>query len=381
MKILLGVPEYPPYHVGGGGEVFKNLAENYKKLGHEVVVMYGYYPTKTRSEDIKEYINKNGIKFYRIPEILYPKTKPFLRTVMPPNLQALFKLRKIIEQERPDIAHLHGYGFILIYLISRVLNKCRINYVFTIHGYPEIQKKSSLAVHLAWRVFERQLVRPVLRRAFRVTCISNYIKNDSRNIRKADSVVIYNGINTNDFKETRTDIDVRIKHRIPANGLCIFSLGRIAEMKGFQVVINLLPALKKNGQVVKYLIAGQDDGYKAQLEQLVHTLNITECVEFVGCLSLEEKKQYIKQCDVFAIPSLWEPFGLVALEGMIFKKPILSGGNGALGEVMDGYLGWIDLSQIRSLRQGHLPDSIQYDCGKWDWKNIVPQYISVLIPI
>jgi len=47
MKILLGVPEYPPYNVGGGGEVFKKIAEGFRALGHEVIVLYGYYNTKS----------------------------------------------------------------------------------------------------------------------------------------------------------------------------------------------------------------------------------------------------------------------------------------------------------------------------------------------
>jgi glycogen synthase len=46
MKILLGVPEYPPHNIGGGGEIFRQLAKNYLELGHEVVVVYGYYPNR-----------------------------------------------------------------------------------------------------------------------------------------------------------------------------------------------------------------------------------------------------------------------------------------------------------------------------------------------
>jgi glycogen synthase len=45
MKILLCVPEYPPYHIGGGGEVYKNLAEYYHDQGNQVVVVYGFYPS------------------------------------------------------------------------------------------------------------------------------------------------------------------------------------------------------------------------------------------------------------------------------------------------------------------------------------------------
>jgi glycogen synthase len=95
MKILLAVPEYPPYHIGGGGEVYKNLAENYSKLGHDVVVIYGYYPSKSWFFNIKVY-EKNNIKFYQIPEIPHPKNYPFLRTVMPPNLNSFWNCSIIL---------------------------------------------------------------------------------------------------------------------------------------------------------------------------------------------------------------------------------------------------------------------------------------------
>ena len=137
MKILLGVPEYPPYHIGGGGEVFKNLAENYKELGYEIVVVYGYYPTNSWNENIKEWTDKKGIKFYQIPEIPYPKSMPFLRTVMPCNLKAWLKLRKIVKKENPDVAHLHGYGLLFVNILSKILYKLKTKYIFTIHGYPE----------------------------------------------------------------------------------------------------------------------------------------------------------------------------------------------------------------------------------------------------
>lgn len=344
MKILLGVPEYPPHHVGGGGEVYKALADNYRKLGHEVVVIYGYYPTTSWNEEVEEYIDEQGIKFYQIPEIPYPKSKPFLRTVMPPNLKAWSKLNLIIKNEKPDVAHLHGYGFVLVYLFYKALCRQTIPYVFTIHGYPETQNNSGMLIRLVWNLFEKIMIQPVLRHAKKVTCISKFIQNDPRNITHDNSIVIYNGISIEDYKNVKHDIDVRTLHNIPLNALVIFSLGRIAEMKGFQDVIKLLPSYKETGKEIMYLIAGTDDGYKSSLEAIIKDLHLENNVQFVGFLDLETKKQYIDQCDIFAIPSLWEPFGLVALEGMVLGKRILTSGKGALGEVLEGYANIIQIS-------------------------------------
>src|SRR3989344_5654809 len=244
MKILLGVPEYPPHHVGGGGEVFKNLAENYKKLGHEVAVIYGYYPTKSWNEEIKEFTNE-GIKFYQIPEIPYPKSSPYLRTVMPPNLKAWFKLKSIITKEKPDVAHLHGYGFIFINKLGKILHKKKIPYIFTIHGYPETQNSKNFFIRLIYKIFEKYSIKKSLKNSIKITAISDYIKNDKRNTNIEKSLTIYNGINFGNYKKDRKKINVRKKHRVDKNTKIILSLGRIAKMKGFHLIINKIPEFLK----------------------------------------------------------------------------------------------------------------------------------------
>lgn len=381
MKILLGVPEYPPHHVGGGGEVYKALAENYKKLGHDVVVVSGYYPTSSWSEDIKEYVDANGIKFYQIPEIPYPKSKPFLRTVMPPNLKVLNKIKMVLKKEKPDVAHLHGYGFFFIYLLYKYLRRQNVEYIFTIHGYPETQNSSGFLIRYIWKIFERIFVQPVMRHAKKVTCVSNYIKEDKRNISKLNSVVIYNGINTEDYKYVKHDINIRDLYNINPSTTVILSLGRIAKMKGFQEVIERLPDYKeRTKRSVVYLIGGQDDGYKGSLDVLVQTLGLEENVKFVGFLDLETKKQYIDQCDVFAVPSLWEPFGLVALEGMIYNKPILTTNGGALKEILEGYSKKVVLYQADFADQVEQQKSVKavFDPSRFDYKIIAEDYLQNL---
>lgn len=378
MKILLGLPEYPPFHVGGGGEVFKNLAENYKKLGHEVVVIYGYYPTKSWRENIREYTDKNGIKFYQIPEIPYPKSMLFLRTTMPCNLKAWLKLNKIIKKENPDVAHLHGYGLIFVNILSRILHKLKIKYIFTIHGYPETQNKSNFMVKTIWNLYIKFIMNQTLKRAGKITCISDYIKDDKRNIYKEKSVTIFNGINFKDFENVKNNIDIRKKHNIESNVEVIFSLGRIAKMKGYQEIIKRIPEFLKNGVKIKYLIAGEDDGYKKELNKLVHKLNLKNYVEFVDFLDLETKKQYMQQCDIYAVPSLWEPFGLVVLEGMIFDKVILTTEAGGLKEVLDGYNKKVCLHDKNFLNQSKQKKRVQsnFDFTKFDYSNISNLYLS-----
>ncbi len=381
MKILLGLPEYPPHHTGGGGAVFKDLAENYKRLGHEVVVIYGYYPSETWHDDIKEYTDESGIKFYQVPELPYPKSVHYLRTVMPPNLKSFLKLKDIIKKEKPDVAHLHGYGLIFVNILGRILERLGIEYIFTIHGYPESQNKSNFIVRWVWRLYIKYIMNRTLRKSKKITCVSDFMRNDSRNICKENSVTIYNGINFADYEIVASNIDIKEKHKISKDELVIFSLGRISEMKGFQEVIKIIPKIIEQGTGVRYLIAGKDDGYKKELEKLASDLKVEGNVEFIGFLGLEEKKQYINQCNIFAIPSLWEPFGLVALEGMIFNKIILTTNTGGLKEVLENYQNKILINDREIVKKVLTHKSILLNSEifkKFDYNSIVELYINQL---
>ena len=215
-----------------------------------------------------------------------------------------------------------------------------------------------------------------LKRASKITCISDYIKNDKRNICKEKSVIIFNGINFDDFKNVKDDINIRKKHNIKSDVKIIFSLGQIAKMKGYQEVIKRISDFLRKGVKIKYLIAGEDDGYRKELDELINKLNLKNNVEFVHFLDLETKKQYVKQCDIYAVPSLWEPFGLVVLEGMIFDKVILTTGNGAIREVLDGYDKKVFLDNEDFIQELNQKDKIKtsFDFVKFDWKNIINLY-------
>lgn len=378
MKILLGVPEYVPYHTGGGGEVYKNLAENYQQTGHEVAVVYGYYPTKTILENIRKYKRK-GITLYQVPEIPYPKKYPFLQTALPPNPQAGASLRKIIANENPDVAHLHGYGLILINLLAKKLTAEHVPYIFTIHGYPESQRNTIWPIREIWKKYVDWIMNPTLKQAAAVTAVSNYTAADERNIAPQKTTVIPNGLNRKPLQEL-ANVDTRIKHNIPENALYILSLGRISKMKGFQKIIGIISEFEEKGVEIKYLIAGKDNGYKKSLENLIRERNLENNVEFIGYVGGKEKNKYLVDCDALTIPSEKEPFGLVALEGMYFGKPILSSNKGGLRFVLKNYAKKINLDEKNIVEKINKYKKIKDHLHKneFRWEGISQQYLKLL---
>jgi glycosyltransferase involved in cell wall biosynthesis len=377
MKILLWVPEYPPHHIGWWWEVYKSLAEWYLKEWHEVVVIYGYYKAKW-FEKLKRYY-KNWIIFYQVPEIPYPKRFPFLKTVMPIWIINYFRLKKIIKKEKIDVAHLHWYWLFFINQIAKLLRELNKKYIFTIHWYPETQNKIWWFIKKIWGFYVKEIMNQTLTRAYSITGVSNFIVKDKRNIFKNKSIIIYNWINLLEYKNINNNLDIRKINKIWVWNKIIFSMWRLSEMKWFQ---NIIKKIWKYEELFKtkvyYLIAWLDDWYKKELLKIIKENNYEDRVIFVWFLDLEEKKQYLKQCDVFAIPSLWEPFGLVWLEGMIYNKVILTTNIWGLKEVLKNYENKILLNDLEWLVKSNMNDFKMNEVSMFSWNNIVKQYLQLM---
>lgn len=379
MKILLGVPEYPPHHIGGGGIVYQQLARRYHELGHQVVILAGDYVNHDWLGQIAQ-ADADGIPQYRVPELPYPGKHPYLRTAMPPTLPAWRQIKRVIAQEAPDVAHLHGYGLSSVHLFARSSYQLGIPYLFTIHGYPETPFQKGAFVKGLWRIYQTRIIDPTLARAARITGVSNYIRRDERNIGAEKSTTIGNGIDPRDYQMAGDPTELRQQYGLDVGDWLILSLGRIAEMKGFQTMVKRIPQMREQGVKLKYVIAGADDGYQAQLEQMAARLGVQAEVALIGPVDEVTRNQYLAACDIVAIPSLWEPFGLVALEGMLFERVIISTETEGLSEVLAGYAKKVMIDSLNLVADVlaviHQPGN--FDQARFDWVKIAQEYLTQL---
>lgn len=102
----------------------------------------------------------------------------------------------------------------------------------------------------------------------------------------------------------------------------VFSLGRLVYYKGFEFLIR---AAKELPEDVVILIGGEGELYE-QLTTLIKELELTDRVTLLGGIPYDRLSSYYKLCDLFCLPSIHESeaFGVVQLEAMSFKKPIVS---------------------------------------------------------
>jgi len=125
--------------------------------------------------------------------------------------------------------------------------------------------------------------------------------------------IVPNMINTpakkiNNFSQKRTEYVVG-------------ALGRFVPEKGFNYLIEAISILRDRKYRVKLLIGGAGP-LEIQLKKLAHGLNIGKNIEFIGWIN--DKESFFKTVDIFCIPSVFETFGIVALEAMSHQVPIVA---------------------------------------------------------
>lgn len=141
--------------------------------------------------------------------------------------------------------------------------------------------------------------------------------------------------------KVKTD-DIVLENPFDAKQFNILSVTRLSsseKLKGIDTVINALPSLVEKIPNIKYSVIGKGDDVK-RLQQLANELKVSEYVDFLGFV--DDIHAYYQHCDVFTLPSKKEGFGIVYLEAMQYKKPVVAVNYGGPTDVIrneeTGYL-------------------------------------------
>ncbi|MGJ5627867.1 glycosyltransferase [Nostoc sp. CALU 1950] len=122
----------------------------------------------------------------------------------------------------------------------------------------------------------------------------------------------------------------------------ILTVARLAEAeryKGYDQILQALPYIRQIIPDVHYVIVGKGND-KSRIEQMIVQLGLQNCVTLAGFVPDEQLCDYYNLCDVFAMPSKREGFGIVYLEALACGKPVLGGNqDGAIDALYHGELG------------------------------------------
>lgn len=324
MKILVLAWEFPPRLVGG---IARHVAELYPeivKLGYEVHLITVEFGSAPKYEIVE------GIHVYRCP---VAHGNDFFHWVVNMN-ESMGNLGGKLLVKHKDFHLIHAHDWLVGDAAIALKNTFKLPLVATIHAteygryngihtvkQQYIYGKEKLLTHEAWRI---------------IVC-SQYMRQEIQRVfsSPADKIdVIYNGIRP-EKKHHDQEFD-RVKfRRFFANDKekIVYYVGRMTYEKGVSVLLNAAPKIlwEMEGNVKFVIIGG---GNTSHLKQQAANLGIWEQCYFTGFMSDDDldKFQTIADCAVF--PSLYEPFGIVALESFAARVPVVVSDTGGLPEVV-----------------------------------------------
>ncbi len=145
--------------------------------------------------------------------------------------------------------------------------------------------------------------------------------------------VIPNGVDVTKFWFSFNPCDMRNRFALPSEKIVLF-VGRLVPEKGLDVLISALPRVFSDGTDVKLVVVGEGP-QKEAYGQMARDHGFPDKVLFAGHLDDWTLRVLYRVADVTVVPSKFEPFGIVALEAMAARCPVIVSSVGGLKEIVD----------------------------------------------
>lgn len=322
MKVLTLSWEYPPCTIGGLAKHVAGLNRALATNGVDVnIVTVGENQEKSYQED--------GVSVYTVSPHSLP-ANDFISEIQHLNFSLLERAVKLInEWGHVDIIHAHDW--LVAFCASALKNIYQLPLVSTIHA-TEYGRNNGLHTDMQryissvewWLTYE----------SWKVIVCSQSMQEEINYIFQTpqDKIrVINNGIDLREIKVSQTI--PRTKYASPDENIVLF-VGRLVPEKGVQVLIEGISKALAFNPKFKLLIAGKGP-YENCLKDLVRMKGLENKVNFLGFISDEERDILYRYADCIVFPSLYEPFGIVALEGMVSGNPVVVSDTGGLKEIVE----------------------------------------------
>jgi glycosyltransferase involved in cell wall biosynthesis len=145
-------------------------------------------------------------------------------------------------------------------------------------------------------------------------------------------VVIPNGIDQDRLYICPPEKQLELRHHYAPNGEhLLFFVGRIAHEKGLHVLLRAMPGILNVYPNTRLLVAGRNSRH---LQPLAAELRVDFSVRFLDFITDQQRDWLYQTVDAAIFPSLYEPFGIVALEAMALDCNVIASDVGGLGEVV-----------------------------------------------
>jgi starch synthase len=332
LRVGLMTREYPPYVYGGAGVHVEYLSRELAKTIEVEVHCWG-----DQFSDESNLHVRGAEPWSAITLGTQEKFKTALETFSL-NLVEMTSVSAI------DIVHTHTWYASMAGFLAKKLYK--IPFVLTTHSLEPLRawKAEQLGSGYAMSSW---MERTAILDADAVIAVSQGTRTDILRAYPeidADRIhVIYNGIDLDEYQKTSATTAL-IEYGVdPAKPYVLF-VGRITRQKGVTHLVDAIPHLPPNTQIV--LCAGAPDTPEIAAEmrekvERVRAIN-PRVIWIEKMLSKPEAIQLYSNCSVFCCPSVYEPFGIINLEAMACRAPVVASATGGILEVVvDGITGYL----------------------------------------
>lgn len=342
MKILQ-INKY--YYLKGGSEryVFE-IADMLRKAGHTIIPFSMQDGANTHSRYEKYFAAKVDVNKFSFKDIV----KFFY------NYDAVKKLEKLAEKEKPDIAHLHNIYHQLSPAIIKVLKKHNVPVVLTLHDYKiicpnyKLYTKNQYCTQCKGGKYYNCLKNRCLKDSYLksfMAAVEAYLNN--RIMKYYDLVDLFVspsyylrdrclefGLAKKRIKVLQNFIDTQKFKPGPAGTKQDYLLyfGRLSAEKGIETAVTAMGMVADRSLRLKIVGSGPDH---ANIKNLIEVLNIGDRVELAGPKYGDELKEMITRAKAILIPSLWPenmPFSM--LEALSSGQIVIASRTGGMPEII-----------------------------------------------
>jgi glycogen(starch) synthase len=332
-RVLILSWEYPPVIEGGLARHVRKLAQALVRQGVAVDVLTRGVGAGGEPRRVGAPEGDGGeVSVHRVPEPGWPRDLDrFVAWVEQMNRDMLAAGEALAQERSYELVH--GHDWLVANAASGLAERLGVPYVTTIHATEHgrhqgwVQKPPQSHIHAV----ERWMAK----RAERVIVCSYYMRGHVADIFDIDErrvAVIPNGVDPSELQPTGDLAELRREFAAPHEKLVLL-VGRLVYEKGFQLALDALPGVIERVGNVRFLVAGSGT-HEAELKAQAARLGLSEHGTFLGWIGDDVLHRLYGIADLCVVPSIYEPFGLVALEAMASGCPCIVADTGGLREVV-----------------------------------------------
>jgi len=330
MRILMISWEFPPNVIGGIG---RHVAELTPELGGlatddgpiTIDVLTLNYTGGAHEEQVTPYV--------RVHRIDMPPMDPrdLYNSVIANNTAFIEKANALWQQQPYDLIHIHDWLTGMAGILLK--HRWKTPLIATIHATERgrhqgfVPSNTSAQIdQLEWRIcFE----------AWRIIVCSDYMRQELHNYFGTPfdkQEIIVNGIQINERQLASPEKLHALRQQYATNGeRLLFFVGRVSHEKGLHLLMRAMPRILADHPQTRLLVAGRNG---SKMWPLAYELNVEKAVNFLDYISDEQRDSLYQIVEAAIFPSLYEPFGIVALEAMALDCNVIASDVGGLGEVV-----------------------------------------------